>query len=74
MGPRLSCEQSRYTHSTGPGVTRMHEGTKWTQSPPPWVSEGGDSTRKPRLLRPGTELGHRVGAILFLRSTTPSLL
>ena len=41
------------------------------KAPPPWVSEGGDSPRKQRLLRPRTELRHRVEAVGFLRSTTP---
>ena len=49
-----------------PGVTRLHVGTRWTQSPSPQVSEGGDCTRKPRLLRPRTEFQHRVEAMVFL--------
>ena len=49
-------------HSTGPGVTRLHMGTRWTQSPPP-VSEGGDHIRKPRLLRPRTELQHTLPSV-----------
>ena len=39
------------------------------------VSEGGDRTRKPRLIRPGTELQQRVEAMVFLRvdHTLPSV-
>ena len=49
-------------HSTGPGVTRQHVETRWTQSPP-LVSEGGDHTRQPRLLRPRTELQHTLPSV-----------
>ena len=58
-----------------PGLTRLHVVTRWTKSPPPQVSEGGDCTRKPRLLRPRTEFQHRVEAMVFLAvdHTLPSM-
>ena len=58
-----------------PELTSLHVGTRWTQSLPPQVSEGGDCTRKPHLLRPRTEFQHRVEAMVFLAvdHTLPSM-
>ena len=54
-------------HSTAPRADQSARGDKVDkESTPPQVSEGGDCTRKPRLLRPRTEFQHRVEAMVFL--------
>ena len=63
-------------HSTAPRADQSARGDKVDkESTPPQVSEGGDCTRKPRLLRPRTEFQHRVEAMVFLAvdHTLPSM-
>ena len=71
-GPHGALRARADAHSTGlraPAVelSRLHVGTRWTQSVPQ-VSEGGDRARKPHLLRPRAEFQHREEAVVFLRA------